>query len=99
MANDELLSFSFNAVLHNYVEDIESTVFEEECACVEFLLNMSPSVDVLGFVWDDQVHAVKKHDVQFRLDKSLMVSEFFFFAFLQFLSCIIGIHIQFYVLI
>ena len=79
MANDELLSFSFNAVLHNYVEDIESTVFEEECACVEFLLNVSPSVDDLGFVWDDEVYAVKKHDVQFRLDKSLMVSYFFFY--------------------
>ena len=98
MASNEVLSFSFNAVFHNYVKDAESAVFEEECVCVEFLLNVSPSVDDLGFVWDDEVYAVKKHDVEFRLDKSLMVS-YFFFAFLQFLSCIIGILIQFYVLI
>ena len=79
MASNEVLSFSFNAVFHNYVKDAESAVFEEECVCVEFLLNMSPSVDVLVFVWNDQHYAVKKHDVQFRLDKSLMVSDFFFF--------------------
>ena len=79
MASNDVLSFSFNAVFHNYVQDVETTVFEEECVCVEFLLNMSPSVDVLIFVWNDQLYAVKEHDVQFCLDKSLMVFLTFFF--------------------
>ena len=85
MASNEVLSFSFNAVFHNYVKDAESAVFEEECVCVEFLLNVSPSVDVLVFVWNDQHYAVKKHDVQFCLDKSLMVFfEFFCHIFWSF---------------
>ena len=82
MASNEVLSFSFNAVFHNYVKDVESAVFEEECVCVEFLLNMSPSVDVLVFVWNDQHYAVKKQDVQFCLDKSLMVFFDFFFSYI-----------------
>ena len=87
MASNDVLSFSFNAVFHNYVQDVETTVFEEECVCVEFLLNMSPSVDVLIFVWNDQLYSVKEHDVQFCLDKSLMVFLTFFYMILAFFSC------------
>ena len=90
MASDDVLSFSFNAVFHNYVQDAETAVFEEECVCVEFLLNMSPSVDVLIFVWNDQLYAVKEHDVQFCLDKSLMVFLTFFF------SCILDFFMKYY---
>ena len=79
MASDDVLSFSFNAVFHNYVQDAETAVFEEECVSVEFMLNMSPSVDVLVFVWNDQHYVVKLHDVQFCLEKSLMVFIPFFF--------------------
>ena len=79
MASDDVLSFSFNAVFHNYVQDAETAVFEEECVSVEFMLNMSPSVDVLVFVWNDQHYVVNLHDVQFCLEKSLMVFIPFFF--------------------
>ena len=81
MAMDEVLSFSFNVVFHNYVKDAENAVFEEECDGVEFLLNVSPSVDVLVFVWNDKLYAVKEHNVQFCLDKSLMVFLSFFLAY------------------
>ena len=80
MAMDEVLSFSFNVVFHNYVKDAENAVFEEECDAVEFLLNADPSVDFLVFVWNDKLYDVKEHNVQFCLDKSLMVILSFFLA-------------------
>ena len=78
MATDKVLSFTFNVVFHNYVKDAENAVFEEECDAVEFLLNADPSVDFLVFVWNDKLYDVKEHNVQFCLEKSLMVILTFF---------------------
>ena len=89
MATDKVLSFTFNVVFHNYVKDAENAVFEEECDAVEFLLNADPSVDFLVFVWNDKLYDVKEHNVQFCLEKSLMVILTFFGLFFRFFLVIL----------
>ena len=87
MQGEEVLSFAFNAVLHNYVKDAETCVFEEESVGVEFLLKKSESVNVMVFIWNDTLHAVKEENVQFCLEKSFMVILEFFCWLFRFFLC------------